>query len=71
MSETHIKRIVYNTLCGLAYMHILNVMHRDIKPANVLVNQDCSVKICDFGLSRCLPQGFDSLNVKWRSKYDV
>lgn len=27
-------------------------MHRDIKPGNVLVNEDCSIRICDFGLSR-------------------
>lgn len=27
-------------------------MHRDIKPANILVNEDCSIKICDFGLAR-------------------
>merc|ERR1719183_889774 len=30
------------------------VYHRDLKPANCLVNTNCSVKICDFGLSRAL-----------------
>ena len=38
-------------------MHVLNLMHRDIKPANILLSQDCSVKICDMGLSRCMPRG--------------
>lgn len=35
-------------------MHSANVIHRDLKPANVLVNEDCSVKICDFGLARSI-----------------
>jgi mitogen-activated protein kinase 1/3 len=35
-------------------MHSAKVVHRDIKPANILINEDCSVKICDFGLSRSL-----------------
>jgi serine/threonine protein kinase len=25
-----------------------------LKPANILVNEDCSVKICDFGLARSI-----------------
>ena len=32
-------------------------MHRDIKPANILINKDCSVKICDLGFARSL-EGF-------------
>ena len=32
------------------------MIHRDLKPGNLLVNSDCELKICDFGLSR----GFDS-----------
>eukprot|EP00812_Abedinium_dasypus_P008322 NODE_2091_length_996_cov_349.686504.p1 GENE.NODE_2091_length_996_cov_349.686504~~NODE_2091_length_996_cov_349.686504.p1 ORF type:complete len:299 (+),score=44.90 NODE_2091_length_996_cov_349.686504:36-899(+) len=39
---------------GLKYIHASGIIHRDLKPANCLVNKDCSVKICDFGLSRTI-----------------
>ena len=40
---------MYQLCCGIAYVHSAGVIHRDLKPANVLVNADCSLKICDFG----------------------
>lgn len=35
------------------------MLHRDLKPANVLVNEDCTVKLCDYGLARSI-SGIDS-----------
>mmetsp|Transcript_15168 Transcript_15168/g.10659 ORF Transcript_15168/g.10659 Transcript_15168/m.10659 type:complete len:118 (+) Transcript_15168:235-588(+) len=52
LNELHIKTIMYNLLCGLQHMHSAGVMHRDINPANILVLEDCTVKLCDFGLAR-------------------
>ena len=34
------------------YVHSANVIHRDLKPSNILVNENCDLKICDFGLAR-------------------
>lgn len=50
----HIQTIIYNLLCAVKYLHESNVIHRDLKPANVLVNEDCTVKLCDFGLARSI-----------------
>jgi len=50
----HIKTMVYNLLCAIKYIHESKVIHRDLKPANVLINEDCTVKLCDFGLARSL-----------------
>jgi len=36
----------------MKYLHSAEVLHRDLKPANVLINEDCTVKVCDFGLAR-------------------
>lgn len=35
-------------------MHNADIVHRDLKPANVLVNQNCDLKVCDFGLARSI-----------------
>lgn len=54
-TEDHMISILYNMLLAMNFIHTSNIMHRDIKPANILVDVDCSVKICDFGLGRTLP----------------
>ena len=50
----HIQTIIYNLLCAIKYLHESKVIHRDLKPANILVNEDCSVKLCDYGLARSI-----------------
>ena len=50
----HIQTIIYNLMCAVKYLHESNVIHRDLKPANVLVNEDCTVKLCDFDLARSI-----------------
>ncbi|KAF8395023.1 hypothetical protein HHK36_018962 [Tetracentron sinense] len=52
LSEEHLKYFLYQLLRGLKYIHSANVIHRDLKPSNLLLNANCILKICDFGLAR-------------------
>jgi serine/threonine protein kinase len=45
------KIIIFKILCGLEHMHQKGFIHRDIKPSNILMNDDMTVKIADFGLA--------------------
>ena len=44
--------LLRQTLQGLERLHAANIIHRDIKPFNLLLDQQNTVKICDFGLSK-------------------
>ncbi|KAL3235185.1 hypothetical protein RNJ44_02973 [Nakaseomyces bracarensis] len=52
LTDAHYQSFTYQILCGLKYIHSADVLHRDLKPGNLLVNADCQLKICDFGLAR-------------------
>ncbi|KAJ3229477.1 Mitogen-activated protein kinase [Chytriomyces hyalinus] len=57
LSDPHLQYFMYQLCRGLKYIHSANVLHRDLKPSNLLVNADCELKICDFGLARGLSGG--------------
>lgn len=56
LDRKHVDRLTYTLLCGVECLHRSGVWHRDLKPANCLVMEDCTVKICDFGLSRTVEE---------------
>jgi len=61
LSENHISFMIYQLLCGVKYLHSAGIYHRDLKPSNILVNKECKVKICDFGLARVVENQDDIL----------
>jgi len=49
ITDEHVRYFLYQILRGLKYIHSANVIHRDLKPGNILVNENCDLKIGDFG----------------------
>ncbi|NXQ61354.1 MK15 kinase, partial [Anthoscopus minutus] len=56
LKDIHKCYILYQLLKATKFIHSGNVIHRDQKPSNVLLDAECCVKLCDFGLARSLCQ---------------
>ncbi|XP_042601353.1 mitogen-activated protein kinase 15-like [Cyprinus carpio] len=56
LKDIHKRYVMYQLLKATKYLHSGNVIHRDQKPSNILLDSDCFVKLCDFGLARSLYQ---------------
>ena len=54
LQDIHKQYIIYQIALALRYLHSGEVIHRDMKPSNVLLNSECFVRLCDFGLVRSI-----------------
>ncbi|CAM9389451.1 unnamed protein product, partial [Ectocarpus fasciculatus] len=57
LSEEESKRIFFQLLQSIEYLHSYSVIHRDVKLENVLFNDDKDVKLIDFGFSTVCQKG--------------
>lgn len=69
LSYDHAQYFTYQILRGLKPIHAAGVLHRDIKPSNLLVNANCDLKICDFGLARSIGAGPPQANEHLLTEY--
>ncbi|KAH9113819.1 hypothetical protein LEN26_007244 [Aphanomyces euteiches] len=63
LSDDHIQYFLYQILRALKYIHSANVLHRDLKPSNLLLNSNCDLKVCDFGLARGVEPDEDNMEL--------
>jgi serine/threonine protein kinase len=52
LPEVRCQEVVTDVLHALRYLHRRGVVHNDIKPENILVGQNFSAKLTDFGASQ-------------------
>ncbi|KAL0218988.1 hypothetical protein P9112_004641 [Eukaryota sp. TZLM1-RC] len=60
LTEEHCQCFVYQILRALKFLHSAHVIHRDLKPRNILLNANCDLRLCDFGLARVANPDEDS-----------
>ena len=57
--EVFSSKVAFSVISALEYLKTKKIMHRDVKPSNILINRDCKIKLCDFGIKILNVEGID------------
>jgi serine/threonine protein kinase len=57
LAVTEALKVALQVAQALVAVKKMNLVHRDIKPSNLMIAQDGSIKIIDFGLTKSNPSG--------------
>lgn len=61
LEERHVLKVADGVLTALEVSHRAGIVHRDIKPANIMITEDGSVKVMDFGIARAVSDATGSV----------
>mmetsp|Transcript_22688 Transcript_22688/g.40836 ORF Transcript_22688/g.40836 Transcript_22688/m.40836 type:complete len:633 (+) Transcript_22688:53-1951(+) len=56
IEKDQLRSYIFQLCKAIDYCHRLDVIHRDIKPENLLISCNHTLKLCDFGFARTIPQ---------------
>lgn len=54
LSPQDVEQVMIGVLNALDYSHRMGIIHRDIKPGNIMISDQGTVKVMDFGIARAM-----------------
>jgi serine/threonine protein kinase len=63
LDNTQKIKIAHGLITAVGFLHVNNIIHRDVKTDNVLLDDDMSMKLCDFSLSKLFDEKMEETGV--------